>query len=67
MDAQGCIIEYVVCGGLLKVSAIDPNSGAEAVVYGPQHQSRDALTRLALRKLQYVMNRTKDKEYIDEV
>ena len=53
------LFEFVVLGGSVKVSALDPVSGAEAVVVGPASASQADLRRLALRKLQASMARTK--------
>jgi hypothetical protein len=53
------LFEFVVLGGSVKVTALDPVSGAEAVVVGPSGAAQADLRRLALRKLQTVLARAK--------
>lgn len=55
-DAQP-IIEIQILGHTARVCAIDPLTGAEAVVSAPASASRADLERLAVRKLQYVLKR----------
>jgi hypothetical protein len=50
-------MEYVVRGSLLQATAIDPATGAEASVFGPVTASREALTRNAIAKLTYILNK----------
>ncbi len=49
--ARECLIEAVRLGEMVKVSAIDAESGLEVSVCGPAGAGLDALTRLAIRKL----------------
>lgn len=53
------LFEFVAIGGSVKVTALDPVSGAEAVVVGPANAAQADLRRLALRKLQTVLARAK--------
>ena len=52
-------VEFIVQGAYVKATAIDGASGLEASVVGPASASREALSAAALRKLNYVRNRTK--------
>jgi hypothetical protein len=46
------LIEIVRIGDSMKATAIDPESGEEAVAIGPAHASREDLQRLAVGKLE---------------
>jgi hypothetical protein len=48
-------VEFVVQGGFMKATAIDPNTGTEASVMGPSGAARAALADAAVRKLRYVL------------
>lgn len=50
-------VEFVVQGGFVKVTAIDPASGTEAVTMGPAGAPRAALSDAAVRKLRYMMQK----------
>ncbi len=59
-DAEGgYIIEFVSMGNMVKVSAIDPVTKREVSIVGDPAAGKEALSRLAVRKLQYVMSRKK--------
>jgi hypothetical protein len=49
------IFEFTRIGDQTRVAAVDPASGAEAVVFGPASAAQADLERLALNKLRYVM------------
>jgi hypothetical protein len=51
------LVEFVVQGTYVKVTAIDPVSGAEAVIVGPASAPQAALKSAVLRKLEYVMKK----------
>lgn len=51
------IVEYQKIGGQVRVAAIDPHSGREAVIVGAVGASRKALAQLAVRKLKYVLEK----------
>jgi hypothetical protein len=53
------IFEFLRIGTALKVTAIDTETGTEAVMVGDPAASQDTLRRLARQKLDYVMNRKK--------
>ncbi len=50
-------VEFVVQGAVVRVTAIDPKTGTEAVVMGPAGAPRAALSDAAVRKLKYVLNK----------
>ena len=50
-------VEFIVQGGAVKVTAIDPRTGDEASVMGPSGASRAALSDAAVRKLRYVQQK----------
>ena len=49
------LVEFVVQGAFVKVTAIDPRSGIEVAVMGPAGAPRTALADAAARKLNYVL------------
>lgn len=60
---DGVIIEMVVVGRYVKVSAIDTRTGEETSIVGDPAQGEEMLRRTAVRKLQYVMNKkAKERE-----
>ena len=54
------LLEFHRIGNTVKVTAIDPITGREAAIVGPVNAGKEYLSRTAVRKLQYVMNRDKD-------
>jgi hypothetical protein len=54
------IFEFVQVGASVKVTAVDPASGIEAVIVGDPAAGEAALKRLARQKLDYVLARRKD-------
>lgn len=59
---EGYIVEFIRVGDYVKVSAIDPKTGIEACIMTPvqgvtQKQRQD----LAVQKLKYVINKSKEK------
>jgi len=54
------LLEFHRIGNTVKVTAIDPVTGREAAIVGPVNAGKAYLSRTAVRKLQYVMNRDKD-------
>ncbi|MEI9993469.1 MAG: hypothetical protein WDM91_02650 [Rhizomicrobium sp.] len=57
MAGDEVYVEFVVQGSVMRVTAIDPKSGTEAVVMGPAGASRTALSDAAVRKLRYVLQK----------
>ena len=49
------LLEFVVQGSYVRCCAIDPVTGVEAVAVGAASASKDELSRLAIRKLKYVL------------
>ncbi len=52
---QGYIIEFHRVGNAVKVSAIDPATLTEVSIIGAPSVSDAELTRLAIRKLEYML------------
>jgi hypothetical protein len=51
------IFEFLRIGMALKVTAIDPATGAEASIVGDPRASQESLRRVARQKLDYVMRK----------
>lgn len=54
------IFEFVRVGNAVKVTAVDVESGVEAVIVGDLAAGEPALKRLAKQKLDYVMAKRQD-------
>jgi hypothetical protein len=52
--------EIVTIGAFAKVSAIDPVTGTEVSIIAPAGGDEAILKAVALRKLDYMLNKTKD-------
>jgi hypothetical protein len=50
-------VEFVVQGNVVKATAIDSATGKEASIVGPANAGRDALTKAALAKLKYLLEK----------
>jgi hypothetical protein len=57
---EGYIIEFIVVGKSVKVTAMDPVTLREVSIIGARGASRRELAALAVRKLQYVMAKKGD-------
>ncbi|MCW8836952.1 MAG: hypothetical protein OQJ99_11400 [Rhodospirillales bacterium] len=55
------IFEFVIVNNAFRVNAIDPRSGTEVTVIG-RPTEREALKRVAKRKLEYVLTKRRDSE-----
>ncbi len=55
------LIEFHTVGNSVKVSAIDPDSLLEVSIVGPFTVSEAELSRLAVRKLEYVMRKRTER------
>lgn len=53
------LIEFVIQGNFVKVTAIDAASGLEGSIVGPANAPREALSQAAVRKLKYVIEKKK--------
>ena len=51
------IIEFIVHGRAVKVTAVDPTTGTEAVLVGDIHQPREILSKEAVKKLEYILKK----------
>jgi len=60
-EEDSVIFEFTRVGAFSKVTAIHMRTGTEAMVMGPAASSRSALQGLALRKLEYVLNRREQR------
>lgn len=56
------LIEIVRVGDSVKLTAIDAETGVEAVVLGPAHASRADLEKLAVNKLQRMLDKRGDND-----
>jgi hypothetical protein len=54
-DQQGYIIEFHRIGNAVKVSAMDPRTLVEVSIVGTPNVGDAELTRLAVRKLEYMI------------
>ncbi len=54
---EGYIVEFVVMGKSVKVTACDPVTLREVSIVGTTQVSKMQLTELAVRKLEYVLRR----------
>jgi Domain of unknown function (DUF6898) len=52
------LLEFVVQGGVVKVTAIDAATGIEASLVGPATAGRQVLAQAAARKLKYVLEKS---------
>ncbi len=55
MADTGYIIEMLPYGRYVKVTAVDPKTGTEAVMVGDASQPQATLERLAVRKLEFLL------------
>lgn len=53
------LLEFQRIGSYMKAVAIDPETGTEVSVVGPATGSRVLLTRTAISKLRYVLERNR--------
>jgi hypothetical protein len=56
------IIEMIPQGRFVRVTAVDPETGREVVMVGDAAQSAEILKRLAVQKLEFVLNRQKSQK-----
>jgi hypothetical protein len=54
-EAEGYIIEFHRIGNAVKVTAMDPATLTEVTIMGPPGVGDTELTRLAVRKLEYML------------
>jgi hypothetical protein len=51
------IVEFITHGRSVKVTAVDPATGTEAVIVGDAAQPRERLTKEAVKKLEYLLKK----------
>lgn len=51
------LLEFVRQGGYVRVAALDPVTGTEVVTVGDAKRSKKELTRIAVRKLEFVLKK----------
>ncbi|HEU0118822.1 MAG TPA: hypothetical protein VFR09_09340 [Alphaproteobacteria bacterium] len=52
-------IEYTQVGAIVRVTAVDAETGTEAIFQAPANSSQADLQRMAVNKLNYVMQKQK--------
>lgn len=57
MATHGYIIEFIPQGRFVKVTAVDPATGTEAVLVGDARESQAVLTKNAINKLEYILKK----------
>ena len=56
------LLEFYRVGKSVKVSAIDPVTTTEVHIVGPVSAGREELSRVAVRKLKYVLRKAANKK-----
>lgn len=56
------LLEFYRVGNSVKVSAIDPVTTTEVHIVGPANVGRAELSRVAVRKLKYVLRKAESKK-----
>ncbi len=56
------IFEFMQHGAYMRVSAVDVETGTEAVVVGPVNAARSDLETLALRKLERILTQQQQQQ-----
>ena len=62
IDGREILLEFHHVGDYIKVSAIDAATNVEASIVGSPRTSQQDLTRLAVRKLDYVLNKKREAD-----
>ena len=57
MSDNDFIIEFIAMGNSVKVTCIDPRTGREVSTIGPANLPRSQLSRAAVNKMLYVLNK----------
>ena len=60
MADRDVILEFHSVGNAVKVTAIDPETLVEVSIMGPLAAGEEALKRVALRKLEYVLAKRRE-------
>lgn len=61
MPRREVLFEFIRIGSIIKVAAIDPETGIEAVIQGPANMPQALLQKTAARKLDYVLAKRNKK------
>ncbi|MDD3287701.1 MAG: hypothetical protein PHX43_01665 [Alphaproteobacteria bacterium] len=56
------LFEFSRIGQIMRVTAVDSDTGTEAIIQGPVTASRAELQRVALSKLHYVLSKQKGNQ-----
>ncbi len=51
------IVEFIQQGRFVKVTAVDPATGTEAVLVGDARERQEVLSENAVKKLEYILNK----------
>jgi hypothetical protein len=57
MKGEDYLIEFRQVGAVVRVTAIDPKTGKEAVIQGPVSAEESALAAAVIRKLEYLLGK----------
>lgn len=57
MATHDYIIEFIPQGRFVKVTAVDPATGTEAVIVGDSRESQAVLSKNAVNKLEYMLKK----------
>jgi len=57
MPGAEYIVEFIQQGRYVKVTAVDPVTGTEASIVGDARENPQILSRNAVKKLEYIMNK----------
>ncbi|MGF1607652.1 MAG: hypothetical protein ACFB22_15080 [Rhodothalassiaceae bacterium] len=60
--AEGYIFEFCPVGSVMRVNAVDPETGTEVSIVGPRTASQKELQVVAARKLRYVLAKRADAD-----
>lgn len=61
------LFEFTQVGRIMRVTAIDASTGAEAMILGPANASRHELQSVAAKKLRYVMGKSNDPMFNNRI
>tara|TARA_R110002096_G_scaffold435770_1_gene662558 strand:+ start:32643 stop:32825 length:183 start_codon:yes stop_codon:yes gene_type:complete len=57
MSDSEFIIEFIAMGNSVKVTCVDPKTGREVSTIGPANLPRSQLSKAAVNKMLYVLNK----------
>lgn len=57
MNEESFIIEFIAMGNSVKVTCVDPKTGREVSTIGPSNLPKSQLSKAAVNKMLYVMNK----------